>query len=465
MWKFRRCRQGYRFWSQELQNRGVEKHTMSQISKKMTRTENGKGYLGGLLRGIYSVCVYLQITMFLALLTLVALNLGLDGNYVHNYKVFVYGLFILVPVVSTHLTERRLKSLGLYLVLNFLAVGIMTVLYYGVFGRHKNMNMEVSFVIMLFQSVFLIADGFRRRLQAADRQRLFQNVDDTVKLYMDNSILFHPGYVIGGLFVLVYVIGLILENPYLSDIALVCTILYFFSSKYCIWFEEVNQYLLLHKRVANRPEKRIVRITGGMMAVFFAAVFMFALLALATGSNRHYMDPEKVKWRPIVPKQISDYFMEEEKQSNSLLEIPEEQLASTNYENTLFDKIVLVLVFVGGGLFVCFLVGKGIVSLFRDFREGVDENGDLVEKIEDQDIQNEGGKPFSKRNRQDRNRPKEQREQIRWEFRRLVRKHRKEIPYSYETPREIEIAAGLIEREDIKELHQQYEWARYAPEE
>ena len=56
--------------------------------------------------------------------------------------------------------------------------------------------------------------------------------------------------------------------------------------------------------------------------------------------------------------------------------------------------------------------------------------------------------------------PKEEMK-IRRVYRKFIRKHRKERPAVYETPREIELAAGVADTPEGQKLHEEYELARY----
>lgn len=92
------------------------------------------------------------------------------------------------------------------------------------------------------------------------------------------------------------------------------------------------------------------------------------------------------------------------------------------------------------------------------FRETYDENGDLVEDLEEEETNVErislrpvhGG----------RGRLTEA-ERIRRQYRRTIRRYRKEQPGCYETPYEIEAGAGIADTEEGQRLHQLYERMRY----
>ena len=52
-------------------------------------------------------------------------------------------------------------------------------------------------------------------------------------------------------------------------------------------------------------------------------------------------------------------------------------------------------------------------------------------------------------------------DKVRIQYRRYIKKHRKDRPAPYETPQEIEVAAGVADSVEGKELHYKYEKVRY----
>ena len=98
-----------------------------------------------------------------------------------------------------------------------------------------------------------------------------------------------------------------------------------------------------------------------------------------------------------------------------------------------------------------------IKHTLEDFRQSVDENGDKIEEIENEKISyKEEIIEFFKGHKAD-----SESERIKRQYRKTIRKHRKEQPQPYETPTEIEIKAGLAEDSDMKILHKKYEEVRY----
>jgi len=94
----------------------------------------------------------------------------------------------------------------------------------------------------------------------------------------------------------------------------------------------------------------------------------------------------------------------------------------------------------------------------KTFRESYDENGDIIEELEEtEDLKAKRVKRFSKEELSER-------EKTRKQYRRFIRKHKKQAPNPYDTPIEIEKGAGVEDKEETYTIHQMYEQARYGKE-
>ena len=92
-----------------------------------------------------------------------------------------------------------------------------------------------------------------------------------------------------------------------------------------------------------------------------------------------------------------------------------------------------------------------IRQVLRDFRNGQDENGDVIEEIKDELAYKEEAL-YKKGHR----RMESEAERIRRRYRKMIRKHRKDRPAPYESPAEIEACAGLSDDEEMQRLHVEY---------
>lgn len=100
--------------------------------------------------------------------------------------------------------------------------------------------------------------------------------------------------------------------------------------------------------------------------------------------------------------------------------------------------------------------GKNASENLGEFRDSFDENGDIIEALDDEPLQKEERLDLKLGRKSDR-----EADRIRRTYRRTIKKHYKEIPAPYETPTELEKNAGLSEDEGMKLLHVKYERVRY----
>lgn len=89
-----------------------------------------------------------------------------------------------------------------------------------------------------------------------------------------------------------------------------------------------------------------------------------------------------------------------------------------------------------------------------DFSRNVNEEDDQIEMLEQPDVEE---RILTRRSLF----KKSEGDKVRSQYRRYIRKHRKDRPAPYETPKEIEMAAGIADTDEGKELHYKYEKVRY----
>jgi hypothetical protein len=110
---------------------------------------------------------------------------------------------------------------------------------------------------------------------------------------------------------------------------------------------------------------------------------------------------------------------------------------------------------------ICFIViiyglVQFIRQIFKDFRNTLDENGDIIEEIKDDEAGYKESELYLKGKHLD-----SEAMRVRRRYKKTIKKHRKDLPAPYESPDEIEMNAGLAGSEDMKQLHGEYENARY----
>ena len=108
-------------------------------------------------------------------------------------------------------------------------------------------------------------------------------------------------------------------------------------------------------------------------------------------------------------------------------------------------------------LIVVFLLVTAIRYMLHcvtEFSRDVCEEDDKVEMIVKTDVEEQIAKRNFAFRRSNEN-------LIRREYRKFIKKHRKDRPAPFETPREMEQAAGVFDTIEGKELHDKYERVRY----
>lgn len=366
-------------------------------------------------------------------------------------------LIIILPVAATDFAINKCKSLLSYLCLSALIFAATAALSWTVAGSlHQSILLWGYIVVMIFETLFIIISRMADRLKRESYDDISKRTDPSWRPSSEN--LRSPSFAALFYFLTIYALAVNLNNPAVCNAALFSAAVYTVITVLHQYIWETEKYLSLNRRTCNIPSKRIYGIGTGMLAIFLLLFFIVILPALFTVSNRHYRDLRKST--ALINIDFTELMQEEyEKAQNAqdtsqiLMEQYGDPEPAPPWLDTLF-YIMEVIVFI---VIVAALI-KMIYDAFRTFRQTADENGDIVEELESTD---EGIKIKKLRiNR----RKLSERERIKKEYRRFIRRHRKERPARHETPTEIEKNAGIADDEECKALHKQYEIARYGQE-
>lgn len=367
-------------------------------------------------------------------------------------------LLIVVPVIVTERAAKRIKSVVLYLavcILLLLGTGAVTGLIAwmsGPAGRFE--NYEICYCIGMFAETFFIAvKRFADRVIAAKWER------EEPLAARKTSFLDVPSLSLVWYFVVFYMIGLCLSAKLLCDIAFCSAVIYVFAALFYEFFSATMAYLEMNKRTKGIPRRRLYRVSFSMFLVFAAFLFVATLPAAAMSGQRQYTNiREWFDGVELVPYEYeSDAGFQQPAQGGmnwiELLDDGEPAPEPSKIVNAIFWGIGAVCV--GAFLYGVFLMLRQVL---RDFRSSRDENGDIVEEIEDDRIMKQKETLLKKKGRYG---AESEAERIRRRYRRTIRKHRKERPAPYESPSEIEAYAGLKNDEQMHQLHREYEEVRY----
>lgn len=371
-------------------------------------------------------------------------------------NLFYKCLVIILPVIATDLIIKKCKGLLSYLILSVLVfVATAAVGWLAAGSLRQSFVFWIYLFVLLCETIFVIFSRMAERLRRDDEQEISKDTDPTWRPSIDS--LRTPSFAILIFFCADYVIAVNLNNPAVCNAALLCAIVYTVITFLYLHVSETENYLALNRRTCNIPSKRIYGIGNGMLAIFMLLFIVVMLPALFTISNRHYRDLREST--ALINIDYTELVEENERQTDTPMP-PEawmEQFGAPEPPPEWLDTLFYIMETIVAILLAAALI-KIIYDTFKSFRATADENGDIVEELAET---NEGVK--IKRLRISRRKLSE-RERIRKEYRKFIRRYRKERPARSESPTEIERNAGISESEECKRIHNQYELARYRQE-
>lgn len=366
-------------------------------------------------------------------------------------------LVILFPVVISDLAIDKCKGMLSYLVVCALTLAITLIMAYILAGRLRQDGFLWGYLgLLAFETLLINHSRLTERLRQKRDEYASKGCDPAWRPF--RSALREPAFPVLLYFLAAYIIGLNLNNPALCNAALFSAALYtpitFLYQSIC----RTEHYLFLNKRTCNLPAGRIYGIGNGMLAIFLLLFLIVTLPSVFTVSNRHYHDLREwnnkiiIDYSGLMPEPGPE-MADEDPMAALLAEYGEPQPAP-QWLSVLFYSLEAAIF-----LFLAIALLKNIRTVFRDFRKTSDENGDLVEELEEATGKIIKITPSAKR------RGQSDRERVRSRYRKLIRRRRKERPAIYESPIEIETKAGIADTKEGKALHSAYELARYGQEE
>lgn len=368
-------------------------------------------------------------------------------------------LLIAVPVIVTERAADRIRSVLLYLLTGILllaAVGGMTrlaVSLTGDGGSHK--GYEICYcVIMSVETLFIVAKRFADRAGAAKRKR---EEPLAAKLV---SFLNHPTLSLVWYFAVFYLSGLCLNAAALCDIAFYNAILYTFAALFYEYFGATRAYLEMNRRTEGISRRRLYGVSFAMLLVFTVLLSAGMLPAVLLSGHRQYTDIRE--WFSGVELMPYEYEGQAGFQMPAAGGAPDWMELLDDGQPAPEPSKLMIAVFwcIGAACMLALLYGvvQIIRQVLRDFRNSRDENGDIIEEIgDDRTLRRREAVP----GRRGRRGTESEAERIRRKYRRTIRRHRKEIPAPHESPAEIEENAGLGDDGQMRQLHRDYEEARY----
>lgn len=397
---------------------------------------------------------WIHATLVMALIVPFIYAFGAKGDNPAGTNLHLKCLLIALPVIITDIAIEKCRYMISYLMTGILTLAATAALGWGIsLSFHNSLWRWGYFGILMAETVFVTGDRLAGRLHKKEKKEMtIGEVDPYWQPAYD--ILKEPSFPMILYFGIVYMAALNLNNPGVCNAALVSAVVYVFITFLYQYVVKTENYLLINKRTCNLPSKRIYGIGSGMLALFLICLLLLALPAFFTIGKRQYRDVRE--WKPKIEinlqeEQIPGHF------EGGGGENPMEALAAEYGEVEPPQWLITLGYLLQTALlaFAAYLVIRKIRAVFQDFRETNDENGDVVEELQETES-SQKIQPAVSRGRLS------ERERIRRQYRKVIRKNRKDRPAVYETPTEIETYAGIAQTDAGNELHRQYEWARYS---
>lgn len=335
-------------------------------------------------------------------------------------------------------------------------IGGLTVLSGLVSGERGVLeNNEICYgVVMLAETFFMIVKRFADRVKTAWRRR----EEPLAPRYI--SFMEHPALSLVWYFVVLYLSGCILNAGQLCDIAFYSAIAYTFLALFYEYFCATGKYLEMNRRTEGISRRRLYRVSFSMLLIFAVLLSGAMLPAILLSGQRQYTDIRE--WFGDTGPALYEY------ESGNGFRPPADTMGADWMELLDDGKPApeppgLVIAVFWGIATTCaltFLYGVIMLirQLLRDFRDSRDENGDIVEEIEEDQTTRQKEDFFGRKGRRG---LEGEAERIRRRYRRTIRRHRKDRPAPWESPAEIEENAGLADDDLMQRLHGQYERVRY----
>ncbi|MDO5701954.1 MAG: hypothetical protein Q4G47_01185 [Lachnospiraceae bacterium] len=310
------------------------------------------------------------------------------------------------------------------------------------------------------QTVLIGITGVLVRLRENSRKRAKAALDLT---WREHRYAFEkPAYHTLAWFVLMYLISLTSDCSTGCDIAVVCFALYAGVTCMHSHLEMTERYIGRLDYVKELPAGRLRTISGAYVVTFLIIAGGAALIpSFLTAGYRMYTDIRDLSFTPDFGwAEYTDYGAAEE--SERAAEIWRGFAEGGMREpSPLADSAVRF-----AGFMMAFAAGLFMLREFwrflGDFRNAGEENGDISVSLEDAGRSGRAARGVGRlRGRRE---PRDENGRIRRKYMREIMKRRKSIPEPHETPSEIESGTDLAGTREGRELHEEYERARYGVE-
>ena len=397
---------------------------------------------------------WIHVLMILSMITPLIYMGVMERNLQLLYQIYFSSYILAIPVIGSMIASRKCRRIWVYLCF-VVCFFFVTKLGAQIIGNTfpDKLASNIYQVCMNVIAVLVAVVAYIMRIYRANKKTAREISDAS---FIESIEVDKPNTKTALLFVVFYLYALNLDCPQVCDLALYSTLIYLLFAVVYEYIKKTEDYLKLNEeacQVRNIPEKRIYGIGKAFLIVLLGLLMLTVIPAILTINNRSYNDIRKSEpsKRGIIEYEFS---------VQPMMEIPEFDTDMVLVDDELSPMAVLIVdIFIYGTLiFVVLLCAYalflGLRKMLRRFEQASVDEEDVVESL---DYMDEGEKIGIRRRAWIRT----EEDKMRRRYRKFIRRHRKDRPARYETPTEIETAAGVAETVEGKELHKQYELARY----
>jgi len=401
---------------------------------------------------------YTHATMILALLVPVIYAVAELKDPAGTAALYGKCALVAVVVVAADQAMKHVKSLWLYLIVCVVlaaCVWCITGVLPCMVQQKKYLSVEeICYCVgMLLETVFVEGLCFGDRLKEAKRKK-----DEDPFAAREANFLRQPSLSLVAYFVIIYISGVFLCSKALCDMAFISAIVYFFLALTYAYLKSTGKYLSLNKRTKGIPKKRLYGIHGVMLLVFGILTLIAVLPSILLAGQRKYYDIRTLfDGAGLAP---FEFMYDSGGQDAAQGGMDMMELLNDGQPPREPSKVVMAFFW-----FLAAVCGIGLVygviqfirQVFKDFRSSLDENGDKIEALKEEVLPYKEDAMYMGM----RHGNGSEAERIRRKYRKIIRRHRKDMPAPYEAPAEIEELAGLREDVEMQALHKMYERVRY----
>lgn len=384
---------------------------------------------------------------------------------------FLLGLLLLPLSAAVRIAERRVRSMWAFLLISAAAfAGVFYIgrtvsgIVFGASGAEESLYKAPATIAMLVLALggaWLTLSAIWIRLRENRRERARVENDYT---WQEKSIVAEkPAAAFLILWVQAYLAGLLNACPSMCNTAIAGGTAYMIVTLVYRSIEVNGKYMQDTQSVANVPRRKISEIRTRLLALLIGALCMVSATAFFTAGARTYRD---LRTWELKGQRIKVESHEIGDQSPDF-EVIKEELGLGRVEHKeppewllALEEIASTVIVAGFALFLLYRIWRSINGTAKEFAEVREENGDIAVRLENAEEETDrlsagGVLRFMQRE------PLTERGKIRQEYRRAIRKYRKDTPGKSETPAEIESGADFPQGFDTAALHDRYEKARY----